>query len=536
MAPPPGSRATRPVLAPGDLLAGRYRLVRPVDAATPGEEGPADLWLAHDDVLARHVAAKVLSAGGRRGAAAARPFLEAAAAAGALASPVLARVYDAAIEQRPAERAGRPVGEIDVAYVISEWVDGRRLSQVLAEEGPYEPAEAVALVTAVAEALAVAHARGVAHGRVHPGNLLVDRGGGVRLTDLAVSAALPDRAAPAARSGDPQGTEADVRDLAAVLYALLTGRWPDAATPQPAGGLPAAPAVRTGSDKRGRLTSPRQVRAGVPRALDDVVVRALDPAATRAVPAASSPAPAPARRTARLTTVEGLVDALEKAVRADTPRSAPVARTAPRVPPWVRRRLPAVVVVLALSALGLSAYAVGRSIGTVPTPEDQAAALASPSPRGPASGTRIDLTRVPVRDFDPAGDRRERPGSVANAHDDDLSTVWETERYERADFSGRKPGVGLVVDLGAPTPVSRVEVLLAAPGVTVELRATATATDDLEPFRVLTRGRADGDRLVLTPPAGTRARYYLVWVTGLAPDDGRFAAGVRELLFTRGAA
>jgi hypothetical protein len=519
LAAPPGSRAVRPVLTPGDLLAGRYRLVRPVDAATPGEAGPAVLWEARDEVLARPVACKVLSAGGRRGAAAARPFLQAASEAGALSSPVLARVYDAAIEQRPAERSGRPAGEIDIAYVISEWVDGRRLTQVLEQDGPYAPGAAVALATALAEALSAAHARGVTHGRLHPGNVLLTRNGVPKLTDLAVSASLPDRAVPAARADDPAPAAQDVRDLAAVLYALLTARWPQGATPQPSGGVPDAPGQRAASDKRARTSSPRQVRAGVPRALDGVVVRALDPAKAAVPP--------------RVDTATGLSDALEAAVRADAPpRPAPAVQRAPRVPRWVLRRLPVVGVLAVLVGIGFGAYAIGRTIGEVPTPDDQAEVLASPTP-GPGAGQRVDIAGVPVRDFDPAGGDGERPGSVPNAHDGDASTVWTTERYDTVDFGGFKEGVGLLVDLGAAVPVTRVELTVPVPGISVELRAAAQASDELAGYRVLTRGRATGTRLALAPPAGTRDRYYLVWITGLVPDRDKFAASIAELAFTR---
>lgn len=288
MAPPPGTRRA-PALSAGDLLAARYRLVRPVPASASEAPRSAQLWLATDEVLARPVAAKVLPATGPSAAALTAPFLDAGTAAGAVASPVLTRVYDAAVEQRPAEDDAPP---FDVAYVISEWVDGSPLPERLERDGPYAPAEAVALIAALGEAVASAHACGLTHGRLHPGNVLLARTGAVRLTDLAVAAALPDGRVAAERADDPGPAEADVRDLAALLYALLTARWPAAATPQPSGGVPGAPSLREGDDGRGKLVSPRQVRAGVPRSLDLVVARALDPVAARQPPALTTPASA----------------------------------------------------------------------------------------------------------------------------------------------------------------------------------------------------------------------------------------------------
>jgi hypothetical protein len=261
----PDSRKQAPSLRPGDLVAGRYLLEAPVGSAALGDgpddglrSSPAVLWRATDEVLARPVAVKVLCTGQAcgRGAEpdplAGEPFLQAAAAAGRLTGTVLARVYDAAAQDWPL--AGHP-GRL--AYVIREWVDGRDLASVLREDGPVDPVTACRLVATAAEALESAHARGVVHGRLHPGNVLLLPDGRIKITDTATSAALPDRGVPAQRSGDPHGPAADVRDLTAVLYALLTGRWPVGATPQPSCGVPAAP---TTSDGRRRAGSPARGR------------------------------------------------------------------------------------------------------------------------------------------------------------------------------------------------------------------------------------------------------------------------------------
>ncbi len=385
----------------------------------------------------------------------------------------------------------------------------------------------MALAGALLEGLAVPHAVGLAHGRVHPGNVLVDRTGALRLTDLAVAAALPDGRVAAERVGDPGPLEADVRDAAAVLYALLTARWPDAATPQPSAGLPGAPALRDRPRARGRLISPRQVRAGVPTGLDAAVVRALDPAARTSTAAEPHPL-----------TAEALLDVLDGVAGAERPvraRRSPGAAPAGRIRSGLRRHGGLLAVMALLTGVGVAAYAAGRSVGTLDPPTDPAARVtAAPSAAasaGPAP-VPVDVLGVGVRDFDPDGDGQERPGSVANAHDGDPSTAWETERYDSADFGGLKDGVGLLVDLGAPTGVRRVELGLTRPGVTAELRAAAEPAPDASAYRVLARAAGDGDRLALVPPAGTRERYLLVWLTGLAPDDGRFSAGITDLAVT----
>jgi hypothetical protein len=535
------SRSTRTAVPPlelvhGDLLAGRYRLLSRVDAAPGGSGRPAALWLARDEVLTRRVAVKALAC--ERGCASGSRFLDAAVAAGALTSPVLARVYDASLEQRPGSAPDLEPAP-DVAYVIREWVDGAPLGEALERGGPLTPAAAVAATVAVAEALSGAHARGLAHGRLHPGNVLVTRSGAVRVTDLAVSAALPDGAAPAGRAEDGDAVADDVRDLTAVLYALLTGRWPTSATPQPAGGVPAAPVAAQRSGARGRLSGPRSTGAAVPRALDAVVRRALDPAAARSgVP---------------LTTAERLVAALEQALadrrapdRGHAPGS-PSSRSSPDAPApragAVRRRLPAVGALALLSALGAGAFAAGSTVGSAGAGPRAATADADPTAGADALGTdraaaperaALPLVAAALRDFDPQGDGRERPATVGAAVDGELSTAWTTERYSSAAFGGLKEGVGLLLDLGAPTPVSSLELALSRPGVAVELRAAPTAAGDVGSYRLLAHGRADGERLVLSPPEGTRERFYLVWLTHLPRDGDRFSAGIDELVLEGG--
>jgi hypothetical protein len=82
---------------------------------------------------------------------------------------------------------------------------------------------------------------------------------------------------------------------------------------------------------------------------------------------------------------------------------------------------------------------------------------------------------------------------VPNAVDGDAATVWRTERYRSAAFGGLKPGVGLLVDLGAPTPVSSVE-LTTLPGTTVELRAATARGAAAADYRCSPRGPPPGRR------------------------------------------
>lgn len=502
-----GAAAAEPVretprrspVAAGDLLAGRYRLEKALPGATGGS---AVLWRATDEVLARSVAVTVLAARTRTGVA--RPFLDAAARTGPVLAPGLARTYDADVEERPG-RDGEP--RIVAAYVISEWVEGRPLNEVLAD-GPLSPVEAVGLVSQAADALAAVHDAGLVHGRVTPGNLLLGDDGRVRVTGTALAAVTHGETPPEGRNG----VRSDTRSLAEVLYALLTGTWPG--EPARGGGLPPAPT--TG----GRLLTPRQVRAGVPRALDLVVTACLDPLRVPSMTPATTP--------------RALADAAGPTVvvRPEAVR-VPLRRRLPRVPRPVRRATPYVLSAALLVVIGTTSYSLGTSVGGLDPEEDPLEALTSTSAR-PAPGVvpaEVDLSRAVVDDYDPDGDGTEQDGEVVNAYDGDPATAWRTDRYRTATFGGLKRGVGLLVDLKTSTALERVEVDASAGGARFELRAGETLGDDASALAVVATG--SGAQARMTPRAGAKGRYWLVWVTGLPQDGNGFRLGVEELRFVR---
>ena len=525
----PVSRALRPDVGPGTLLAGRYRLVDPLPPV-PGDPDEAARWRACDDVLDRPVDVLLILASGKRSAWG-RDLLQAAAAAGAVRSPGLVQVYDAALEEVPAVRYGRPAGTCDIAYVVSEHVPGTTLSELLADDGPLDPAHALALGLEGAEALRVAHERGVLHGGITPATVLLTEDGGLRLRDTGVAAVLAQRSDG---GSEPARTAAeDVHAFAACLYAMLTARWPGSATEADGAGLRPAPVLPDrGPAGEGRLCSPRQVRAGVPRHLDDAVLRVLQPGGRAVGP--SQPPVETADALLRLLTTAGDADA---AARVPVPRP----RRRPELPPTLRRRLPYALVALLLVVAAVGGYTRGRSLGTVQETGSELEALVDSTPPpvpgdgDGGGGQRIDLALdgLSVTAFDPPpGDGAENNAAVPNVLDGDPGTAWETERYDTSRFGGLKPGVGLLVDLGEPAVVEQVELGL-TPGVDVELRAADEPFPDADGYAVVA-AVPDAEQVArLVPAEPVTARYFLVWFTRLPPDGDRWRAGVREMFFVR---
>ncbi|HJQ05799.1 MAG TPA: protein kinase family protein [Nocardioides sp.] len=225
---------------PGDLLAGRYRLIDLLS-----ESGGGRFWRAHDRVLERYVALHVIAEDDPRAAG----LIAAAQASATFLDPRVLRVLDA--ETRDG-----------LCYVVNEWGTGTSLDLLLANNGPLGPRRSAWLVADIADAIDRAHRTGVAHGRLNPENVLIDRFGAVRLIGFCVDAALHGL------PGDRFTT--DLGDLGGLLYSALTGAWPGPSSSL----VPAAP--RTADE----VLSPRQVRAGVPKPLDELwraTAEATDP-------------------------------------------------------------------------------------------------------------------------------------------------------------------------------------------------------------------------------------------------------------------
>ena len=201
-----------------DTVAGRYRLVERLGAG-----GMSVVWRGYDEVLGRPVAVKLLAA-----ELVADPELRGrvrreARAAARLSHPNVTNVYDYG------ERGdGTP-------YVVMELVDGQSLAHRIGA-GPLPWRSAVRVAAQVASALAAAHAQGLVHRDVTPANVMLSRGGGVKVVDFGIAAAVGERdravlgtpsyLAPEQRAGGPAQAATDVYALGLLLYHAATGRLP----------------------------------------------------------------------------------------------------------------------------------------------------------------------------------------------------------------------------------------------------------------------------------------------------------------------
>jgi serine/threonine-protein kinase len=138
-------------------------------------------------------------------------------------------------------------------FLVTELVDGCDLKLEIQRRGPWPIGEAVALVATVVDALAAAHALGIVHRDVKPSNIMLEKGGAVRLLDFGLARGRGVDMATLTRTGVVVGTPAymspeqfqalsvdersDVYSVGVVLFELLTGRLPFSAPTAMAIGL-----------------------------------------------------------------------------------------------------------------------------------------------------------------------------------------------------------------------------------------------------------------------------------------------------------
>ena len=261
-------------------LSGRFRLDERISSGDQVSEslGPCgfssearglSLWKASDQLLGRPVTIHLLPPG----IPVPRPVIEAVQSAAKVTDPRLATIYDTDFG-------------LECPYIVSEWTPGTHLEDLVLS-GPFpptlpHPALAAAMMADAADAIAVAHQAGRPHLRLTPRSLRWAPGSGLKITGLGLDAALSGATA------DSASAAADTKALARMLYALLTGYWPgEEATGQYTAQYTALPLAPR---HKGRVCTPRQVRAGVPAILDAITYRALRGQAADAPLRAQTPA------------------------------------------------------------------------------------------------------------------------------------------------------------------------------------------------------------------------------------------------------
>jgi serine/threonine protein kinase len=228
-----GSDPESSALAPGYVLAGRYRMVTRL-----GRGGMGEVWRADDLVLNLPIALKFVDA---PNAVDRERILREVRLARQITHPAVCRVFD----------VGEAEGKL---FYTLELIEGEDVGTLLRHAGRLPAERVLDIARQLFAGLAVAHARGVLHRDLKPANILIDDAGTVCITDFGIATArneigqrtLIGTAAYMApeqfSSGGEVSEQTDVYALGLILYELVVGHppFPDSTRPQ---GAPPRPAT-----------------------------------------------------------------------------------------------------------------------------------------------------------------------------------------------------------------------------------------------------------------------------------------------------
>ncbi|MBO0585829.1 Stk1 family PASTA domain-containing Ser/Thr kinase [Sporosarcina sp. E16_8] len=206
----------------GSRIGGRYEIVKNI-----GDGGMSKVYLAHDVILDRDVAIKVLNYDFANEESLKRRFKREALSATSLTHPHIVDIFDVGEE-----------GELH--YLVMEYIEGQTLKKFIQDNGALTPKQALPIMLQIVSAIANAHHNGIVHRDVKPQNILMDSDGNAKITDFGIAMALSATAhtktnsvigtvhylSPEQARGGMATKKSDIYSLGIVLYELLSGELP----------------------------------------------------------------------------------------------------------------------------------------------------------------------------------------------------------------------------------------------------------------------------------------------------------------------
>ena len=409
------------------LVDNRYRVVGRL-----GSGGMAEVYLAHDDVLDRDVALKVMSGRYADDEEFVERFKREAQSAAALSHPNIVSIYD------------RGESEDGTYYIAMEYLAGGTLKDRILQRGALPPETAVAVALQIAEALQAAHRSGVVHRDIKPHNVLVTASGDVKVGDFGIARAASSSTmtktgsilgtahyiSPEQAMGEPVGPQSDLYSLGVVLYEMLTGVLPyDAETSI---GI----AMK---HVNGRLVPPVEVNPEVPKGINAITVRLL----------AKEPEDRYADANELIRDLERVLDGLEPLAMSETqvmrrvtsPSAAPT-RAFPSPPLQGKRErrrwLPALLFLLLLALLGGAAYVATTGMLQPDTEKEEAAAVTAPDLIGKTIEQARQESGGAYGTFENQRVESEEPVGTIVAQDPAAGETWQENADIYVDVSDGK--------------------------------------------------------------------------------------------------
>jgi eukaryotic-like serine/threonine-protein kinase len=462
----------------GELISERYELEELV-----GTGGMSSVYRAHDRLLEREVALKVLHQQFTADTDYVERFRREARSVAQLSHPNIVTVIDRGEQD-------------DRQFIVFEYVRGENLKTLVQRVGPLPEQEAVRLTLQIARALGFAHDKGLVHRDVKPQNVLLNGDGQAKVTDFGIARSLDvggltqtgtvmgtsDYIAPEQARGSKVDAQSDIYSLGAVLYELLTGE-----VPFPGDNFVAV-AMRHINEPP---PSVRERRPDVSPRLDAVIRRAM----------AKEPRD-------RFGSMDELCGELSACLGPETAVSGAQTMVVPR------RRSPQDRPTVGPLILLLGGLAVLAAIlGGVFAFTDSGSQLSDLVGNNKSTGATAGPVKFTVASaYDPDGDNSEHGERAGEAIDGDPATAWNTEHY---NGGLNKDGVGLVLGMGTAKQLSKLVVRSDTPGFTAKIESGSRPTG---PFKPVSDPQEVGGNTTFSLK-GDAAQYYVVWITDLGSNS-----------------
>ena len=206
----------------GRRLSGRYKILEMI-----GGGGMANVYLAHDIILDRHVAVKVLRPEFSNDDEFIKRFRREAHSTTSLNHPNIVSIYDVGEEN-------------DIYFIVMEYVEGKTLKQYIQQNKVILIEEVIDIMKQLTSAIEHAHQNQIVHRDIKPHNILIDNLGHVKVTDFGIAMALTATSitqtnsvlgsvhylSPEQARGGMANKKSDIYSLGVVMFELLTGRLP----------------------------------------------------------------------------------------------------------------------------------------------------------------------------------------------------------------------------------------------------------------------------------------------------------------------
>lgn len=247
----------------GQIFDNRYKMIRIV-----GVGGMAVVFEAHDLLMKRTVAVKMLKDDISSDTQSVKRFINESKAVAMLSHPNIVNIFDVSVKD-------------NLKYIVMEYIEGITLKNYMTRRGTLSFRETVSYSEQILRALEHAHSKGIVHRDIKPQNIMLLKNGLIKVTDFGI-AKLPNSEtltmtdktigtvhyiSPEQASGRETNQSSDLYSLGVLMYEMSTGRLPFNAE------SPISVALMHVNKEPER---PRSINPEIPRGLEQIILTAME--------------------------------------------------------------------------------------------------------------------------------------------------------------------------------------------------------------------------------------------------------------------